>query len=197
MTHTKNNLVWHQGHVSKAERETRFGQRAKTLWLTGLSAAGKSTLAFALERHLHGLGRICYVLDGDNVRHGLNKNLGFLPEDRRENIRRVAEVARLMNDAGLIVVTAFISPYREDRALARQIVGNENFLEIHVSTPLGICEARDPKGLYHKARTGAVPDFTGISSPYENPEHPDLAINTAEVSLEDAIATLSALALKD
>jgi len=184
------NLVWHPGHVCRAERAERLGQVPLTLWLTGLSAAGKSTLAFALERALHERGRACYVLDGDNVRHGLNRNLGFSPADRSENIRRIAEVARLMNDAGLIVITAFISPWRADRAAARQIIGAASFLEVHVSTPLAVCEARDPKGFYGQARRGKLADFTGVSSPYEAPEQADLSIDTTQLSLADAVDQL-------
>jgi len=186
-------LLWGAGHVSSAERAARLGQAPFTYWLTGLSAAGKSTLAFALERALHDRGRACYVLDGDNMRHGLNRNLGFSPADRSENIRRIAEVARLMNDAGLIVVTALISPGRADRAAARQIIGEASFVEVHVSTPLAVCEARDPKGYYRQARRGERAEFTGVSSPYEAPEHADLTIDTAQVSMADAIAQLSRL----
>jgi len=184
------NLVWPPGHVCRAERAERLGQVPLTLWLTGLSAAGKSTLAFALERALHERGRACYVLDGDNVRHGLNRNLGFSPADRSENIRRIAEVAKLMNDAGLIVITAFISPWRADRAAARQIIGAASFLEVHVSTPLAVCEARDPKGFYGQARRGELADFTGVSSPYEAPEQADLSIDTTQRSLADAVDQL-------
>jgi len=184
------NLVWHAGQVCGSERAARLGQVPLTLWLTGLSAAGKSTLAFALERALHERGRACYVLDGDNVRHGLNRNLGFSPADRSENIRRIAEVARLMNDAGLIVITAFISPWRADRAAAREIIGAASFLEVHVSTPLAVCEARDPKGFYGQARRGELADFTGVSSPYEAPEQADLSIDTTQRSLADAVDQL-------
>ena len=190
-------IVWHGGHVSPEERQTLLNQRPATLWLTGLSAAGKSTLAFVLERKLIDQGRACYVLDGDNVRHGLNRNLGFSPEDRTENIRRIAEVARLMNDAGLIVITAFISPYCADREAARKIIGAGCFREVHVSTSLSVCESRDPKGLYAGARAGRVADFTGVSSPYEAPESPDLIIDTAQVSLDQAAAQLVALVMHD
>lgn len=175
----KNNLVWHQPHVTHAERIKFFRQTPATLWLTGLSGAGKSTLGFALEKRLMEMGQACYVLDGDNVRHGLSRDLGFSAEDRTENIRRIAEVARLLNDAGIIVITAFISPYRVDRELARQVIGAENFLEVYVSTPLAVCEERDPKGMYKRARTGEVQGFTGISAPYEAPAEPALVLNTA------------------
>lgn len=191
------NVVWHGGHVSRAERESLLGQRGQTVWLTGLSASGKSTLAFALERVLIAKGRACYVLDGDNVRHGLNQNLGFSAEDRTENIRRIAEVAKLMNDAGLIVITAFISPFRADRAKAREIIGANRFHEVHVSTSLPVCEARDPKGMYRRARAGLLGDFTGVSSPYEAPERPEIAIDTGEMTLGDALRVLEAALLKD
>jgi adenylylsulfate kinase len=187
------NIVWHAGHVRAAERAALLGQQPFTVWLTGLSAAGKTTLAFALERELFARGRACYVLDGDNVRHGLNRNLGFSPADRSENIRRIAEVARLMNDAGLIVVTALISPRRADRAAARQIIGEASFVEVHVSTPLAVCEARDPKGFYRQARRGELAEFSGVSAPYEAPEHADLSIDTAQLSLADAVAQLTRL----
>lgn len=189
-------VVWHGGQVSQAERQKILNQQPITIWLTGLSAAGKSTLAFALERELIDQGRACYVLDGDNVRHGLNRNLGFSPEDRAENIRRISEVARLMNDAGLIVITAFISPYRADRATAREIIGSGSFREVYVSTSLSVCEARDPKGLYTEARAGKVANFTGISSPYEAPELPDLVIDTSQLPLDQAVSRLIALAVR-
>ena len=186
-------VLWGAGHVSSTERAARLGQTPFTFWLTGLSAAGKSTLAFAIERALHNRGRACYVLDGDNMRNGLNRNLGFSPADRRENIRRIAEVARLMNDAGLIVITALISPGRADRATARQIIGEASFVEVHVSTSLAVCEARDPKGFYRQARRGELAEFTGVSAPYEAPEHADLTIDTAQLSLADAVAQLTRL----
>jgi adenylylsulfate kinase len=188
-------VVWHEGQVSQSERQKILNQQPITIWLTGLSAAGKSTLAFALERELIDQGHACYVLDGDNVRHGLNRNLGFSPEDRAENIRRISEVARLMNDAGLIVVTAFISPYRVDRAIAREIIGSGSFREVYVNTSLSVCESRDPKGLYTEARAGKVANFTGISSPYEAPELPDLVIDTSQLPLDQAISQLFALAV--
>jgi adenylylsulfate kinase len=182
-----NRVVWHSGLVSTEDRQRLLGQSALTIWLTGLSASGKSTLAFALERHLINAGRACYVLDGDNVRHGLNGNLRFSHEDRTENIRRIAEVAHLMNDAGLIVVTAFISPYRNDRAMAKKIIGAELFHEVYVNTPIQVCEQRDPKGLYEMAKAGKLAHFTGISDPYEAPEEPDLVIDTSRSSIKDAV----------
>jgi len=175
-------VVWHDGHVQIEDRGHLLGQRPITVWLTGLSASGKSTLAFALERRLVDIGHVCYVLDGDNIRHGLNKDLGFSHQDRTENIRRIAEVARLMNNAGLIVITAFISPYRDDRRLAREIVGAERFMEVYVNTPIGTCEARDSKDMYKRARAGKISGFTGVSDPYESPGTPDLTIDTSIAS---------------
>ncbi len=183
-------VVWHDGQVTPALRESVLRQRPITLWLTGLSGAGKSTLAFALERQLIEAGHPCCVLDGDNVRHGLNRDLGFSPRDRAENIRRVAEVSRLMNEAGLIVITSFISPFREDREMARQIIGPERFVETFLSTNISECERRDPKGLYRKARTGELPGFTGISAPYEPPPQPELTIDTEKLTVEQSVALL-------
>lgn len=193
---TSPSIVWHGSQVSREDRQAVLNQQAITLWLTGLSAAGKSTLAFALEHALMHQGYACYVLNGDNVRHGLNQKLGFSPEDRTENIRRIAEVACLMNDAGLIVITAFISPYRADRAAAREIIGPNRFREAFVSTTLSVCELRDPKGLYLKAREGTVAEFTGISSPYEVPVLPDWVIDTAQLSLEESVSQLMPLAAR-
>lgn len=187
------NVVWHGGKVSQVEREHLYRQRAATLWLTGLSGSGKSTLAFELERRLLDQGHACYVLDGDNVRHGLNRDLGFSPEDRHENIRRVAEVANLMNDAGLFVITSFISPYRGDRELARQLIGDNRFLEVWVQTDLATCEQRDPKGLYANARAGKLPDFTGISAPYEAPERAALALDTRDRQIAGCVDELLTL----
>jgi adenylyl-sulfate kinase len=186
-----NNLTWHLGSVSPADRHKSLAQKPLTLWLTGLSAAGKSTLAFAVERALHNMGRTCYVLDGDNVRHGLNKDLGFSAADRSENIRRVAEVSRLMNDAGLIVITAFISPLRQDREAARTIIGASAFREIYVNPGIGVCERRDPKGLYKKARSGDLPEFTGVSAPYEAPFAADLELDTGAEPVEESAKRLS------
>lgn len=182
-----NNVVWHDAHVSRVERASLFRQQPVTIWLTGLSGAGKSTLAFALEKRLLEEGHACYVLDGDNVRHGLNRDLGFSPADRKENIRRIAEVSRLFNDAGLIVISAFISPYRADRELARQSIGADFFVETWLSTPIGECERRDPKGLYSKARAGQIDNFTGISAPYEAPEAADLMVDTSVLSVERGV----------
>jgi len=184
------NVVKHPSLVSAAERRALLRQQPATVWLTGLSGAGKSTLAYAVERRLHAQGQLGFVLDGDNIRHHLSSDLGFSPSDRHENIRRVAEVAALMNDAGLIVFTALISPRQEDREQARSIIGEARFIEVHVSTALAVCEARDPKGLYEKARTGAIPHFTGVSAPYETPPFPALSIDTDICSLEQSAQKL-------
>ncbi|SET07718.1 bifunctional enzyme CysN/CysC [Oceanobacillus limi] len=179
------NVVWQETDITKQIRAQQKGQSPLTLWFTGLSGSGKSTLANAVEKRLVSLGNHTMLLDGDNVRHGLNRNLGFKEADRVENIRRVAEVSKLMNDAGLITLASFISPYESDRNNAREIIGKE-FIEIYVSTPLEECEKRDVKGLYKKARNGKIPNFTGISSPYEEPKNPDIEIDTSRYSLEDA-----------
>lgn len=183
------NIVYHHGDVTRVDREKLLGQRGATLWFTGLSGSGKSTLAVALESALHEMGRLTYILDGDNIRHGINSNLGFSPEDRKENIRRIAEISKLFRDTGVINLTAFISPYREDRQLARDLADGD-FIEVFVDAPLEACEARDPKGLYKKARAGEIPEFTGISAPYEAPEKPELHINTAENSVDECVALL-------
>ena len=179
------NIVWAESHISRDERLKMLGHGAATVWLTGLSGSGKSTVALEVERKLVGDGISAYVLDGDNVRHGLNSNLGFSPEDRTENIRRIGEVAKLFNDAGVIVLTAFISPYREDRDRVRSSLPDGEFLEVWVDCPLEECERRDVKGLYRKARAGEIPEFTGISAPYEAPSEPELVLNTAEQSEGD------------
>ena len=186
-TSQSTNITWHESGVSPAERAHLNGHQPVLLWFTGLSGSGKSTLANAVARALHARGIHTYVLDGDNVRHGLNKDLTFSAEDRVENIRRIGEVARLFVDAGLVVMTAFISPYRDDRARARQIVG-ERFFEVHVDADVATCEARDPNGLYKKARAGEIGDFTGISAPYEAPENPELRIDTSAKPLEECVA---------
>lgn len=181
------------GQVSGSERLRLLGQRPLTVWLTGLSGAGKSTIAAELERQLMDSARPCYMLDGDNVRSGINRDLGFGPEDRRENIRRIAEIARLMNDAGLVVITALISPYRADRQMAREIIGADRFIEVHIDAPLEVCERRDPKGLYCKARRGELLDFTGVTAPYETPENPDMVLATALSPVEDCVRELLAV----
>lgn len=177
------NLTWHETTVTKQDREELLNQKGCVVWFTGLSGSGKSTLANAVAHQLHERNHHTYVLDGDNVRHGLNKNLGFSPEDREENIRRVGEVAKLFVDAGTIVMTAFISPYRADRDQARELIENNRFVEVFVECPLNICEKRDPKGLYKKARSGEIKEFTGISAPYEEPNYPEVAVNTHELSV--------------
>lgn len=179
--------------LSRREREQMLGQRGAMIWLTGLSGSGKSTLAVALERELYRRGNLCRVLDGDNIRTGINNNLGFSAEDRRENIRRIAEVAKLFVDTGIITVAAFISPTNDLRSMARDIIGDEDFLEVYVSTPLAECERRDVKGLYARARRGEIPDFTGISAPFDAPEHPALKIDTAHLSVEEGVAMLMKL----
>ncbi len=181
------NIVWQKLDITREIRAGKMGQKPLTLWFTGLSGSGKSVLANETEKRLNVAGKYTMLLDGDNIRLGLNKNLGFEPEDRIENIRRIAEVARLMNDAGLIVLAAFISPFTSDRENARDIIGEESFVEIYVSTPLEECERRDVKGLYRKAREGRIPNFTGISSPYEAPENADIVIDTSKQSLEEAV----------
>ncbi len=183
-------ITWHAGHVARADREKLLGQRGVTVWLTGLSGSGKSTIAVAAEAELVRRGRHVYVLDGDNVRHGLNKNLGFSPEDRSENIRRIGEVAKLFTDAGVIVLTSFISPYRADRDGVRAILADGDFVEVHVSATVETCESRDVKGLYEKARAGEIPEFTGISAPYEAPERPELVLDTNTQSVEESVAAL-------
>lgn len=179
------NIIWHEAAVSQKERQLRNGHAGCALWFTGLSGSGKSTIANAVDRLLFERGCQTYVLDGDNVRHGLNRDLGFDDDSRVENIRRITEVARLFVDAGLIVSTAFISPFRADRAQARELAGSA-FIEVFVDTPLDICEQRDPKGLYQKARAGKIPHFTGISSPYEAPENPEIHLKTSKLCIEQA-----------
>jgi bifunctional enzyme CysN/CysC len=180
------NIHWQALDVNKQARAASKGQRACVLWFTGLSGSGKSTVANLVEKRLHALGRHTYTLDGDNVRHGLNKDLGFTDGDRVENIRRVAEVSKLMVDAGLIVLVSFISPFRSERRLARELVQQGEFFEVFVDTPLSEAEKRDPKGLYKKARRGELKNFTGIDSPYEPPEHPEIHLRTALFSPEQA-----------
>ena len=176
--------------VQRKERETLLRQKGCVVWFTGLSGSGKSTLAVALERTLHEQGFLCQLLDGDNIRSGINNNLGFSEEDRKENIRRIAEVAKLFVQCGVITLTAFISPTNEIRSLATEIIGKENFIEVFVNTPLEVCEERDVKGLYKKARAGLISDFTGISAPFEAPENPDLEIDTSGLTVEESVQLL-------
>ncbi len=188
------NITWHEGHVNRAERVSLLKQKGATLWFTGLSGSGKSTIAFTLEHALVQQGRLAYVLDGDNIRHGLNKNLGFSAADRTENIRRIGEVAKLFADAGVLTMTSFISPYRADRDLVRALhaEGNLPFIEVHVNTPIETCEQRDPKGLYKKARAGQLKNFTGIDDPYEAPTKPELTLDATNTSPQDAALQLIA-----
>lgn len=186
MSETKH-ITWHESEVTKAQRQTRNGHQSVLIWFTGLSGSGKSTVSVALEKALFEDGKQTYRLDGDNVRHGLNKNLGFSPEDRQENIRRIGEVGKLMVDSGAITVTAFISPYKQDRDNVRQLFEEQEFIEIYTECSIETCEQRDPKGLYKKARTGEIPEFTGISAPYEPPEEPEIIINTEDNSVESSV----------
>jgi len=196
MTHSpekSSNVVWHQSTVNRKRREEKNQHKSAVLWFTGLSGSGKSTLAHAVEEQLYQLGLNTFVLDGDNVRHGLNKDLSFSNTDRKENIRRISEAAKLMLEAGIITLTAFISPFREERAMARSLMPHGDFLEIHCYCPLEVCETRDVKGLYKKARKGEIKDFTGISSPYEAPTNPELKIDTHALSLEESVRQVISL----
>jgi len=186
------NIHWHPGEVGRDDRKRILGHRGCTMWFTGLSGSGKSTVAVALEKALWDRGICSYILDGDNVRHGLNNDLGFSPEDRTENIRRIGEVAKLFTDAGVVNLTAFISPYRADRNNVRALMDDGDFIEIHIDCPLEVCEQRDVKGLYAKAREGKIPEFTGISAPYEAPESPEVTLKTGEHTLEQSVGQLLA-----
>ena len=189
MTVKSTNITRVHHRMARDSRWAANGHRGGVLWLTGLSGSGKSTLAFEVEKRMFEEGYQVYVLDGDNIRHGLSSDLGFSPEDRVENIRRVGELAALFAEAGTVVVTAFISPYRRDRELARR-AASESFHEVYLSADLGICEARDPKGLYKKARRGEIPEFTGVSAPYEAPEHPEMTIDTGVLTVEESMQSL-------
>jgi adenylylsulfate kinase len=180
-------IVWHETLVSRQDRNRMNKHRSGLIWFTGLSASGKSTIAHHLERELFDRGIRAYVLDGDNVRHGLNANLGFSREDRRENLRRIAEVAKIFADAGVVVLAAFVSPFREDRLFVRDVVGENGFFEIFVKCPVDVCEMRDPKGLYKKARAGVIKGYTGVDAPYEEPENPDLVIDTVALDVEASV----------
>ena len=181
----ENDVIWHHHQITKDDRAKKNQQRPCILWFTGLSGSGKSTIASAVEQRLFELGHHTYLLDGDNVRYGLNKDLGFSDQDRVENIRRIGELAKLMTDAGLLVLTAFISPFKADREVVRELVQSYEFIEIFMDTPLEECERRDPKGLYKKARKGEIANFTGIDSEYEAPENPEITINTVNLSIEE------------
>lgn len=187
---TSTNITWHEGQVSRTDREKMLGQRGCTIWLTGLSGSGKSTIAVAAEKALNELGRLTYILDGDNIRHGLNSNLGFAPADRTENIRRIGEVSKLFTDAGIIVFTSFISPYRADRDAVREIMGEGDFIEAWVQASVETCEGRDVKGLYKKARAGEIPEFTGISAPYEEPAKAEVLLDTNGQAVDQSVAVL-------
>lgn len=191
------NVVWHDHSVSREEREQQHGHQGAVLWFTGLSGSGKSTVAGALEQVLHRLGVSTYLLDGDNVRHGLCRDLGFSDADRKENIRRVGEVAKLMVDAGLVVLTAFISPHRAERDMVREMLGAGRFIEVFVDTPLAICESRDPKGLYKKARAGELRNFTGIDSVYEAPEQADIHLDGEQLVTHLTVQILDLLRQRD
>ncbi len=184
---TTNHIAWHNGYVSRHDRNILNNHKSGLIWFTGLPSSGKSTIAHLLEKELFSQGIRTYVLDGDNVRHGLNSNLGFNREDRRENLRRIVELSKLMMDAGLIVLAAFVSPYKKDREYVRSRFNDDNFLEIYVKCSIEECERRDPKGNYKKARAGIIKDYTGISSPYEKPENPDLLIDTEILSIEGSV----------
>ena len=190
------NIVPHKFQITRDDRSKKLNQKPCLIWYTGLSGSGKSTLANAVERSLFDKGFLTYSLDGDNVRHGISNNLDFSAKDRSENIRRIGEVAKLMIDAGLIVSASFVSPFEKDRELVKDLIGKANFIEIYVSTPLSECERRDVKGLYKKARNGEITDFTGISSPFEEPKSPDLSIDTTNISIADASKIVLSIILK-
>ena len=185
-------IVWSTGLVTRQEREQLLGQHGCVVWLTGLSGSGKSAIAVALEKRLMKQGRFVYRLDGDNLRHGLNRDLGFSPEERKENIRRVAEIAALFSDAGIITLVSFISPYRDMRRFARERIG-AGFLEVYVKASLETCRKRDPKGLYRKAESGELPEFTGVNAPYEEPENPDLVVDTERLTVDEAVSYIQEL----
>lgn len=186
----ENHVIWHEVQITREDRNRLNRHKSGLIWFTGLSASGKSTIAHGVEKVLHDRGIRTYVLDGDNIRHGLNANLGFSPEDRQENLRRVAEVSRLFADAGMLVLAAFISPYRKDRDYIRKLCADDNFIEIYVKCCIEECERRDPKGQYKKARTGIIKNYTGISAPYEEPERPDLILDTSNCMPESAIESV-------
>jgi len=186
-TQKATNIQWHQGLISRADRERLKGHKSATIWFTGLPSSGKSTLAAATEEALFERGCHTYILDGDNIRHGLNKNLGFSPEDREENIRRIGEVTKLLRDAGVVNMTAFISPYRKDRANARSLSSGDDFIEVYIDCSVEECERRDPKGMYKKAKAGIIKEFTGVSAPYEPPENPEIHLRTDQLSIDQCV----------
>jgi len=181
------NITWHDANVNRKEREKLLDQKGIVLWFTGLSGSGKSTIAHAVENRLYAMGRLSYVLDGDNIRHGINQNLGFSPEDRKENIRRIGEITKLFVDTGVITLAAFISPYYEDRQRIRDILEDRQFSMIYVYVPLEVVEERDPKGLYKKARAGEIKQFTGIDAPYEEPRNPEIKVDTSRQSVDECV----------
>lgn len=185
------NVVWHKMNVSREDREELLKQKGVVLWFTGLSGSGKSTVASSLEKRLHDMGKLTYTLDGDNVRHGLNSNLGFSDEDRVENIRRIGEISKLFVDAGVITIATFVSPFREDRQKVRELLGKD-FVEIYIDCPIEVCEKRDPKGIYKKARAGEIKHFTGIDSPYESPINPEIVVSTHLNTLDECVDKLVA-----
>jgi len=187
MENKATNVTWHMHKVSREDREKLLKQKGVVIWCTGLSGSGKSTIANEVAYELHKMGKVAYVLDGDNIRHGLNKNLGFSPEDRDENIRRISEVSKLFADAGVIAITAFISPYKKLRNFCRELVGDDRFVEVFCRASLDACEERDPKGLYKKARAGEIKGFTGIDAPYEEPEGAELILDTDKESVEESV----------
>ncbi|MCJ0934824.1 adenylyl-sulfate kinase [Mammaliicoccus sciuri] len=186
------NITWHDSEVTKAQRQERNGHKSVVIWFTGLSGSGKSTISVSLEKALFEQNITSYRLDGDNIRHGLNQNLGFSPEDRKENIRRIGEVGKLMVDAGVVTMTAFISPYEEDRNTVRDILEDGEFIEVYTKCSLDECESRDPKGLYKKARSGEIKEFTGINAPYEEPSNPEIVIDTENESVEESVEKIVA-----
>ncbi|MEB6342926.1 adenylyl-sulfate kinase [Mammaliicoccus sciuri] len=186
------NITWHDSEVTKAQRQERNGHKSVVIWFTGLSGSGKSTISVALEKALFEQNITSYRLDGDNIRHGLNQNLGFSPEDRKENIRRIGEVGKLMVDAGVVTMTAFISPYEEDRNTVRDILEDGEFIEVFTKCSIDECESRDPKGLYKQARSGEIKEFTGINAPYEEPSNPEIVIDTENESVEESVEKIVA-----
>lgn len=190
MNQKSSNVIWHDTEITKLDREERNGHKGVVIWMTGLSGSGKSTIATELQKNLFDRGCQVCIMDGDNIRHGLNSDLGFSPADREENIRRIGEVAKLFAEAGMIAITAFISPYRSDRDRNRALLKKGEFIEIFVKAPLRVCEERDPKGLYQKARAGVIPEFTGISAPYEEPLDPELILETDRLSVEESAQTI-------
>jgi adenylylsulfate kinase len=192
MSQHATNVTWHHPTITKEDRWKMNQHKSVLIWITGLSASGKSTIAHELESQLFERNVRSYVLDGDNIRHGLNKNLGFTPEDRHENLRRIGELSKLFVDAGIVTITAFISPYRDDRQMVRSLIGPKEFIEVYLKCSVDVCETRDPKGLYQKAKRGEIPNFTGVTAPYEEPEHPELVLETDILSIDESVAKILA-----